>query len=350
MTETHVNFYYKTSDAWQAMYDDCLLAEKSIEFEQYILLDDGAGHRFLELFAEKARAGVKIRLLLDPIGSLGVESSESFKKIIAAGGDIKFYNRLGIVNLFFPGTWYPRNHTKTLLIDGKVGFVGSVCLSEEMRDWNDFHMRFEGALCREVEEAFKISQVGSQTSYEDIDAQFRYKFSQPHRHHNPLYEELLIEIFKAQKEICLVSPYFLPPRRLRKALFAAIKRGVKVKIMISEKTDVRIADFVSRTYFRSLLRHGARIFLYSGQMLHSKYAAIDQSWATIGSSNMDYLSLLHNREANVLVREPETVTAVQNHFKDDLKSCQEVTLEYCRKIPLHQRVAGWMGRPLKRIL
>ena len=346
MTSTTVNFYHKTDQAWQAMYDDCVLATESIEFEQYILLDDVAGHRFLELFARKAADGVRVRLLLDPIGSLGVESSPSFKKIIEAGGRIEFYNRLGLANLFLPGTWYPRNHTKTLLIDSKVGYVGSVCLAEEMRDWNDFHMRFEGDLAEEVARSFH----GAQTQSNHPSALFRYQFSQPHQRHNPLYEELLIEITRAKKEICLASPYFLAPRRLRKALYAAIQRGVRINVMISEKTDVRIADFVTRTYFRTLLRHGVRIFLYSGGMMHAKYVAIDQSWATIGSSNLDYLSLLHNREANVLIRDSATVKDIQDHFKDDLTSCQHVTLDYCRRIPFPQLLAGWMGRPLKRIL
>lgn len=344
---TQLDFYYRTSDAWEAMYADCQKAETSIEFEQYILLDDEAGRPFLELFAEKARAGVKVSLLLDPIGSLGIAQTDSFKKIIEAGGKIDFYNRMGIANLFLPDTWYPRNHSKTLLIDEQVGYVGSVCIAETMRDWKDFHVRFTGGLAKDVAHALRNR---SQHAEMPNDKPFRYIFSRPHHRHNPLYEELLIQIFQARKEICLVSPYFLMPRRLRRSLFAAAARGVKVHVMISEKTDVKIADFVTRSYFRKLLKHGVRISLYTDGMLHAKYVAIDNDWATIGSTNMDYLSLLHNREANILIRDPATVEKIQAHFLEDLRECQEVTLEYCRRIPILQRMAGILGRPLKRIL
>ena len=346
-----LSFFYKTCEAWDAMFTDCASAEHSIEFEQYILMDDLAGRRFLELFIEKAQAGVLVRLLLDPVGSLGLESSEIFKRLIESGVRVKFYNPLKWINIFLPDTWHPRNHTKTLVIDERVGYVGSVCLHEEMRDWNDLHVRFEGELVQDVQRA-----LHSKENRNWLDAKsrrhliFRYELSRPHRNRNPLYEELLQEIYAAKDEIVLTSPYFLAPWRLRHALYTAINRGVKVKIMISESTDVRIADFVTRTYFRNLLRHGIRIYLFKEGMMHAKYAAVDTTWATIGSMNMDYLSLLHNREGNILIKDVKTVKIIQDHFSDDLNKCTEVTADYCRNIPWHHLAVGWLIRPLKRMI
>lgn len=352
MPDTECSFYFKTSDAWDAMYEDCTQARESIQFEQYILMDDSVGSRFLDLFAEKAKAGLRIRLLLDSIGSRGVDSSKLIKKIHDFGGDVRFYNPMYLSNLFVPRSWYPRNHAKTLLIDEKIGFIGSACISEDMKDWNDLHMRFTGNLADEIRDAFAypVHQKRLQPSALEKNKLFHYAVSFPHLGRNPFYRELLETIRDAQKSVYLVTPYFLPPWRLRHALYRAARRGVDVKVMISEKTDARIADYVSRSYFRKLLKRGVKLFLYHEGMLHAKYSVVDNSWATIGSSNMDYLSLLSNREANVIMRDEKAINLVKGHFNDDLRRCREVTVQYCRDIPFYERIMGWMGRPIKRIL
>lgn len=337
-------FYYTTVEAWDAMYEACSQAQTSIEFEQYILLDDDVGARFLDLFAAKAASGVKIRLLLDNIGSMGIESSPRLKKIIEAGGKVEFYNRMRIFNLFFPSTWYPRNHSKTMLIDDQVAFVGGVCLSEEMRTWHDLHMRLAGDVIQDIKAAF--SGLPTRTT----DKSFRYILSRPRLRHNPLYEELLLMTKQARSSIRMVSPYVILPWRLRRALYKAIARGVDVRIMLSEKTDVPLADYVTRSYFPKLLRKGVKFYLYTPTMLHAKYVVIDDAWATIGSTNMDYLSLQHNREANVIVRNRDSIATLRAHFDEDLDFCSPVTDEYCRTLPLYQRVIGWLGRPFKRVL
>jgi len=352
MTENTCDFYYKTSDAWDAMYEDCREAKISIQFEQYILMDDEAGKRFYDLFAEKAKSGVKIRLLLDSIGSRGVDSSYLIKRIHDAGGEVTFYNPMTILNLFVPSSWYPRNHAKTLLVDGKIGYIGSACIQQEMADWYDLHMRFTGDLAGDLKDAF--DQPVHRTVYnppaEILSKPFRYAVSFPHLGRNPFYRDLLKAIKTAEKSVYLVTPYFLPPWRLRRALFKAKRRGVDVRVMMSEKTDAPIADYVSRTYFLKFLRRRVRLFLYRDNMLHAKYVIIDDNWATIGSSNMDYLSLLSNREANVIIRDAATVKIMKDHCEEALATCQEVTFQFCRDIPLTHRIMGWLGRPIKRIL
>lgn len=352
MSENSCDFYYKTSDAWDAMYQDCLEARHSIQFEQYILIDDEVGSRFLDLFAEKAKSGVRVRLLLDSIGSRGVDSSVLIKRIHDAGGEVTFYNPMGLSNLFVPSSWCPRNHAKTLLIDEEIGYIGSACIEQEMADWNDLHMRFTGDLAKEVKKAFDnpVHQKIFNPLKENSSKPFRYAVSFPHLGRNPFYRDLLNAIHQAQRSVYLTTPYFLPPWRLRRALFKAHKRGVDVRVMMSEKTDVPIADYVARSYFRKLLRKGVKLFLYKDQMLHAKYVVIDDNWATIGSSNMDYLSLLSNREANVIIRDKETVSIMKAHYEDELSHCMKVTKQFCRDMPLYDKIMGWLGRPIKRIL
>lgn len=351
-------FFYRTSDIWDAMYADCKLARISIEFEQYIMMDDYAGHRFLQLFAEKARQGVKIRLMFDGVGSRGLLVSKLLDDIRLAGGEVYFYNSLLSHRAFMPSRWLPRSHVKTLLIDGEVAHTGSACMWEIMERWHEMHCRFTGPAVADVAAHFSSvweSRDKNETIRDglkpDMNACTSYAVSHPTLRMNPIYRELLQQIKSAKKSIRLVTPYFLPPRRLRHELIRASRRGINVEILVSAKTDVPLADHVSHSYFPGLLRRKIRIFLYPYQVLHAKYALIDDSWATIGSTNMDYLSLFHNREANLIIRAPQNVLHELRVASDAyMRDSTQVDMQYCRNIPFMERLAGYMGRWIKGIL
>lgn len=355
-----IAFYTSPGEAWDAMYADCLNARKSIEFEQYILLDDAAGRRFLDLFVLKSREGVNVRLMLDGVGSRNLLLSPVIDEIKKAGGRVYFYNLMGWRNIFSLEKWFPRNHNKTMLIDGEIVYVGSVCLSEEMRYWRDMHVRCTGPVVSDVREDFKHLweqaarkvKIPSGKLVKSCDAgkTWNYVVSQHFFRRNPLYSELLREIRKAQSHVYLVTPYFLPPWHLRRALRMAARRGVDVRIMRSEKTDVPFADYVSHSYYPKFLQLGMRIFHFNRTVLHAKYAIIDDSWAMIGSTNMDYLSLLRNREANIVVRDEPTVAAIRGHFNKDMLECREAGMRYYYNIPLFQKIVGYLGRGMKRVL
>jgi cardiolipin synthase len=341
------------------MYVDCLRARKSIEFEQYILRDDAAGRRFLDLFVLKAREGLNVRLMLDGVGSRNLLASPMVDEIRRAGGRVYFYNVLGWRNLFSLEKWFPRNHNKTMLVDGEIAFIGSVCLSEEMRHWRDMHVRCTGEVAADVREDFRhlwdqaarrITIPSGRAKSHKSGAPWKYVVSHQLLRPNALYRELLREIRKARSSVCLVTPYFLPPWHLRRALRAAARRGVDVRVMRSERTDVPFADYVSHSYYPKLLKLGMRIFHFSRTVLHAKYAVIDDRWATIGSTNMDYLSLLRNREANIVVRDAPTVAAIRGHFDRDLLDCKEAGMAYYYRIPLVQKVIGYLGRGMRRVL
>jgi len=354
---TEVQFITRTQDIWDAMYQDCLNAEKSIEFEQYILRDDEAGHRFLRLFIDKVHMGVSVRLILDKIGSRQLYSSPLLKELRESGGRVYFYNSIGWQNLFRPDTWFPRNHSKMMLLDSKVCYLGSACIAEHMKGWRDTQMRFTGDLVKDVQKDFgriwerlikKARTLPSWSS--DKTVNLRYIATRPRFLPNPIYKELLHEINHAQKNICLVTPYFLPPWRLRRALCEAVVRGVNVRVMMGEKTDVWIADYVSHSYFLEILKYDIKIFLYTETVMHAKYAIVDDKWATLGSTNMDYLSLVRNREANVIIRDRNIIAQLRKNFEEDLNHCRQVDKSYEKGLPILRRVIGYAGRSIRRIL
>ncbi len=350
-------FFYRTSDIWDAMYADCKAAKKSIEFEQYIIMDDYAGHRFLQLFAEKAQQGVKVRLMFDGVGSRGIMISKLLGDIRRAGGEVYFYNSLLSHRAFMPSHWLPRSHVKTLLVDGAIAHTGSACMWEIMEHWHEMHCRFTGAAVADVAAHFASvwnahdkNETIAGMAHPDMKATSAYAVSRPSLGINSIYRELLQQIKAAQKTIRLVTPYFLPPRRLRRALVHAARRGVNVEILVSAKTDVPLADHVSHSYFPALLRHGIKIFLYPYQVLHAKYAIIDETWATIGSTNMDYLSLLHNREANLIIRVPEVLHELREASDAYIRDARQADMQYCHEIPFTERLTGYLGRCMKGVL
>jgi cardiolipin synthase len=353
---THLAFFTYTSDVWDAMYADCSAATASIQFEQYILWDDDAGHRFLRLFADKAKAGLMVHLLLDKMGSRRVFFSPLIKEIRDNGGEVRFYNTFKPTHILNPFRTFPRDHCKTMIIDSAIVYVGSACMADHMRHWRDTQVRLTGALVRDVQSDFAQlwSRRGKAMTNIPYDRHrgrlLRYVSTQPRVLPSPIYRELIHEVRCAKQSITLVTPYFMPPWHMRHALHRAVRRGVTVTLMLSENTDVELADCVSHSYFNRLLSHGIRIMLYKNQVLHAKYAMIDGAWATIGSSNMDYLSLIRNREANLIIRHPPTIGILEDQYRADLASCQSIGLDYWKSRSLLFRLAGHMGRVFRRFL
>jgi cardiolipin synthase len=352
-----VRFYTTPFQTWDAMLEDCRAATRSIEMEQYILADDAIGHAFLDLFLEKLRSGVAVRLLLDRIGSRDVHGSVRIKNIVEAGGQVRFYNPPNMSDFFTPTRWFPRNHTKTLLIDSEIAYIGGVCLEAPMADWRDLQIRFTGPAVAPIEARFSLERIKWRTRAKnwvrrDVDAglPLEYVVHRPHLGPNPIYRRLVRAIRNAKTSVRLVTPYFLPPYGLRRAMRLAARRGVKVQVMMSKETDAIIADCVSHSYFPWMYRNKIGISLFTATMLHAKYAIVDDSWATIGSSNLDYLSLKHNREANVIIRDPAIIRKLHGQFDADLKDCIEADKDYWHNLPLLHRMLGYLGRAMKKIL
>lgn len=315
--KTEIEFYTTFKQAWQAMYDDCRQAKKSIDFEQYILLNDNVGNKFLQLFRDKAREGVQVRLVLDGIGSRAVKSSPYIKEIRQAGGSVRFYNNMRWWKIIYLRRLFPRTHCKTMLIDNEISYIGGVCIAEHMNDWHDLHIRVTGDLVQTIRGGH-----GSE-GYNESDPHFKYLVHHPRYNRNPIYNSLLQNINEAKENVCLCTPYFLPPPRLYRAMIAAAKRGVNVRLMLSQKSDVPLMMMFSRLYFSKLIKSGVKIGLYTKAIMHAKYGIIDDEWATLGSTNLDYLSLLMNKESNIVATRKDVIVRLQNIFDEDFASCIE---------------------------
>lgn len=350
-----IETYSCPKDAWKAMLADCEKAKASIDYEQYIIHDDEAGRAFLKLFARKAKEGVRVRLFLDHIGSRTIVNAPELNDIIAHDGRVGFFNYKRLWHIVMPHTWFPRNHIKTLLIDDTVAYVGSVCINADMAGWRDTQIRITGDGIKDVVREFDHIWSGKRVKRPKPEEgarshSARYLVHRPRFRDNPIYTELLKRIETAQTRICLASPYFLPPYRLFHALRSAVARGVQVDILIGEHTDVPIADLVTLSYIPHILRAGIRLHLYKPTVMHAKYMVIDDSWASVGSTNLDNLSLRRNREANLILTDPTPVEILADQFQRDLQQCRPGDMAYWHAQGVWRRTAGVMLRVIKKVL
>lgn len=319
-----MEFYLHSNEAWQALEQACRSATRTIRLEQYILLDDPIGREFLALLTEKAQQGVEVTLLLDGFGSYPLRGTEMLVALERAGGKVIFYHPVFRWNLLFPWTWFPRNHCKTLHIDGTVSFIGSLCIASYMEGWRDTYAQLTGTLAEQAAADFqwllghlhvrRRKRPGTVTQ-----GPASYVPQRPEIKDYPLSHELFERIDNATRTIRLATPYFFPTRGLRKRLQRARDRGVRITLLLSERTDVPWADSAMRGTLQQWHAMGIEVALYRATIMHAKYAIIDEAWATFGSCNFDFLSLGSNREANIVFRDADHAAVLLAHWQMDLQ-------------------------------
>jgi cardiolipin synthase len=352
---THAwKIFKRPEDAWVAMYKDCLHAKQSIEFEQYILENDSLGRRFMDLFIRKAAEGVKVRIICDKFGSSKLYFSPWVKKLRKVGGAFYFYNPIRVWNILTPWRWLPRTHIKTLLVDTSIAYAGGVCLAERMQGWRDTHIRVTGPVAGEIHNAFEAIHRGIPLKRRPLplvpSRDFSYVINQPSLSRFTIYRELLRQIKQSEAYIYIATAFFVPNRSFVRRLAQARARGVEVVVLVPQESDVVLADWVSLSYMPALMKAGLKIFHYQETVLHSKTMIVDDSWATVGSTNMDVLSFFHNREANLIISDPDAIRELKNQFHEDLRTSIEFTPERWGRIPLWKKVAGYSARILKVFL
>lgn len=357
LTSEGFAFYLTPQDAWKAMLEDCRRAASSIDLEQYIFRPDPMVQAFMELFIAKAKDGVKVRMILDKIGSYELYFSSWVKTLRENGVQLVFYNPITFSQWFRPATWLPRDHTKTLLVDGTVAYTGGVCFDEKMHGWRDTHVRFTGPETKvvqtEIDHLWHGARQGRLTPAHHPPAgngPFSYVVSAPFFRRSKIYRMLREEISNAAREVCIVTPYFVPPRRFVRLLKRKACQGIRISIIVANRSDVTFADCVAQSYLYKLSKRGIHIFFYEPTTLHAKYFIVDDAWAGVGSTNIDYLSFLRNKEANIVSRDPYIVRSLKEHFTRDLNHSRKYALEDWKNRPLSQRVLGFIGRPLRRFL
>ncbi len=349
--------YSNTQEAWDTMYADCERAKKTIDFEIYIFDVDTIGTRFIELFLKKATEGVRVRLLLDMVGSYPFYISRLPEDLLRAGIEVRFFNPVSPWRLTNFTSNFFRTHQKLLVIDHEIVHTGGVNIRDEMKDWRDSHVRLIGELAEEGGFIFaRMWRIASQNKFLPFRKpsvyvkNFGFRTNSPHFRQRFIYNELIEAIRNAKKYIYLTTPYFVPDLRLLRVLRLAAKRGVDVRILIPKCSNFRSADLAAQSYFTLLLKSGIKIFRYSDKMLHAKTAVIDRSWGTVGSFNLDSLSLLFNYELNVVSNSEDFAFELQEIFLKDLQNAELVNAQVWYKRSLWRKFLEGVTWPIHKFL
>lgn len=316
-------------------------ARKTINLEFYIYWDGQVGRQFAEALAERARAGVAVKVILDAVGSAPMSQSL-----------IDFMQRNGIdLEWYHPIRWYTlsqvnhRTHRKLLVVDGEIGFSGGVGIADDWlgdadakNHWRETVIRIEGPVVAQMQFAFMDNWVKSRGElltgldyFPQLEPRGNHLTqvikSSPSEGSSTVKLMYIVSIVSAARYVYLSSAYFVPDRDTIRALEGAVRRGVDVRVIVpGEHVDVPIVRQASRWHYERLLRRGIRIFEYQPTMMHAKTMVVDGIWTTIGSSNFDDRSFRLNDEVNVNVYDEGIAGEMERMFFDDLAKSEEITL------------------------
>jgi cardiolipin synthase len=325
---------------YEAMLEEIEGARHHVFLGTFIWKGDEVGRRFVEALARKAREGVRVCVIFDGLANVVVPPS--FKRFPEEIHTLHFRPLWGPANLADPRNIF-RYHRHLLSVDGRVAFLGGYNIgSLYAAGWRDTHVRVRGGEAHEAENDFvdfwnahrspdlpSIAPVG-QRSWNPGTVFHR---NDPYLRIFPIRAMYIEAMDRANSHIYLTHAYFVPDRAMRAALIEAVKRGVDVQVLLPRESNHVTADWLARRHFRELLRSGVRIFRYKHIMIHSKTATIDGVWSTVGTANIDRLSLLGNYEINLEVYNERFAAQMERMFELDKTNAEELTLE------------EWEGRP-----
>ena len=339
-----------------AMLEEIRAAKRTITFETYIYWSGEVGRMFSQALSDRARAGVKVHVLLDWVGSQKIEH-EFLDEMKGAGVQVQ---------MFHPLNWYHlarinnRTHRKLLVVDGQVGFTGGVGIADlwsghaqDPEHWRDSHYRVTGPVVAQMQAAFMDNWITTTGKVLQGDAYFpvlpatgtasaQVFTSSPQGGADSMVLMYLMAISSSQQTIDLSAAYFVPDELTLKALVVAMRRGVRLRILTpGPYIDAEVVKKASRASWNTLLAEGAQIYEYQPSMFHCKTLIVDELLVSVGSTNFDGRSFRLNDEANLNVLDHDFARQLTMVFETDIKSAKQMTLEQWQRRPWYDRAAEW---------
>jgi cardiolipin synthase len=345
-------------------------AKDSINLETYLFDQDPLGMKFAEQLISKQKQGVQVNIIYDCLGTLGTPQA-FFDRLQAAGIRLLPFQPVSPMHRLWRWRLNNRDHRKILVVDGKVAFAGGVNITAAYLSsslfrahsrrsaaigWRDTHLQIEGPAVAALQWLFldnwssqKEGEVPDRAYYPDLaktgDKVLRVLSSQPGSNHE-IFKAYYLAMEGASRSIHITAAYFVPDGQILKSLMAAAKRGVDVKLILPNKSDSWLATQAGHSFYTRMFAAGIRIFELRTAVLHAKTAVIDGNWSTVGSTNMDMRSFLHNKEVNVVVVGDGFGKEMEAAFQDDLKDSDEVTAGRWAHRTAGQRCKEWLARLL----
>lgn len=351
-----------------SLIKDINAATTSIDIECYIFSNDNVGRQVTNALCQAASRGVKIRVLVDGIGTpywnfenemehAGIETRvyHPIPWMIRKWNDYA-HPKASIISNFFHSlaNLNTRNHRKTCIIDKRVAYIGSANITDDMIDtnskpihWRDTSVKFSDIPTYDIQYAFDRAW-GSvslrnrvKNAFSPINPEPLFRLNYSRRRRRKLYKSTLTQLSTAKNRIWITNAYFLPENRLLNALIRASQKGVNIGIILPEKSDVMISSLASKTFYSLLLKNDISIYEYSPGALHAKVLIIDD-WYCVGSSNFNTRSIRHDLEVDAIIRTDNAKKILDQQFKIDISHSKKIKLDDLKKQPIFQYIFGYL--------
>jgi len=359
------------AEYFPALVAACDAATSEIHLQTYIFSEDGSGQAVAEALMRAARRNVAVHLLMDGFGSK--ELSAGFLRQLREAGVRVLKYRPQIAAWRFRRTQLRRLHHKVAVVDAHIAFVGGINVIDDMDTPGqvpprfDYAVKVEGPLLAQICPVvtrlwglvawtqLRLHKMPSSTvsiKAEDCGTQrAAFVIRNNVRHRKDIENAYLESMRRAKSEILIANAYFFPGKNFRRALIDAAARGVRVVLLLQGRVEYRLLHYASRALYRQLLDAGIEIFEYRRSFMHAKVAVIDNHWATVGSSNIDPLSLLLAREANIVVEDIEFARGLRSSLEAAMTTGAEpVRRMVWRKQRLPTRIVSWLCYEIVRFL
>lgn len=337
---------------FESLFEDIKLAKDHIHLEYYVFNSDNIGLQLIDILCKKAQEGVRVRVIYDYVGS------------DLSGKQEKRMQSCGIEVFPFMPVWFPnltrklnyRDHRKIVVIDGTLGYVGGVNVSDDYVNpckkgyWRDTHLRIEGNAIKSLQSHFLLNwNFVSGQEIKIIDPFFpemensgevavQIAASGPDSSWPHIMEAIFTAINCANKSIHITTPYFIPNDQILTALKTASRRGVDVKLLIPKEGDSWAAKYATNSYILDILESGIEVYHYCKGMIHAKTMVVDEEFSTVGTSNMDYRSFEINFEVNALIYNKEISQQMISTFNKDIEDCEQVDIDTWKERGLVMRL------------
>jgi len=357
-------------DVYRAMFAAMEGARSSINLETYILGEGEIADRVAAVLEAKARSGVRVRLMYDAVGSLGTPKSY-FERLRAGGVAVCQFNPVERVDHL-----NNRNHRKILIVDGRVAFTGGVNLSqtyassskvarakpgqETKEGWRDTQVEVAGPVVAQFQRLYAdmwtgqpqcgpIDAVDFRPRQAQGDKRIRLVKSEPGRG-SEVYTELLHTVAGAKTRVWITMGYFVPDELLRRALEDAARRGVDVQLVLPGFSDFWAPLDAGRSYYAELLDAGVKIHEWDDALMHAKTAVIDSRWSSVGSTNLDWRSLVHNYEADIIVDDGAFARQMERRFRLDVQAARPIERNAWARRGAKQKLKEWVAHQWEYLL
>lgn len=343
--DNRISIFTDGQELFDSLIRDIQTAEGSINIEYFIIKNDLAGRKIIEILTDKAKEGIEVRLLIDAMGSRQMShSTNCIKSLLEAGGKVAFFFPPKFKYLNMKLNY--RNHRKIVVIDGRVGYIGGYNIGKEylglkkkFGNWRDTHLRILGSSVQDINARFlmdwrfasKEELVLSEAYYSKVIQEgttgIQIVSSGPDEEKAQIKRGYMKMITSAHKNIYLQTPYFVPDSSILESLKMAAQSGVDVRVMIPCMPDHMFVYWATYSYVGELIRSGAKVFIYHNGFMHAKTIVVDGEVASIGSANFDMRSFKLNFESNAFIYDEKLARQIEKIFEEDMKHSHELSKE-----------------------